>query len=129
MKTLFFCCSNQKLCAMRRFKVLFMAMLLLSAMSFGKPLHLQGKWNHILKSTSIKLPMDAFIEETDNKLVINFHADLGSVMVEVTNADGMVVYQEQVETGDVPTLVIPLIDTNEGTLRITDGINNVHGIF
>lgn len=73
--------------------------------------------------------MDAFIEETDNKLVINFHADLGSVMVEVTNADGMVVYQEQVETGDVPTLVIPLIDTNEGTLRITDGINNVHGIF
>lgn len=73
--------------------------------------------------------MKIYVDEVRNELIVNFHADLGSVMVEVTNADGMVVYQEQVETGDVPTLVIPLIDTNEGTLRITDGINNVYGEF
>ena len=73
--------------------------------------------------------MNILVDEVSNELIVNFHADLGSVMVEVTNVDGMVVYQEQVETGDVPTLVIPLIDTNEGTLRITDGLNYVYGEF
>lgn len=73
--------------------------------------------------------MKIYVDEVSNELIVNFHADLGSVMVEVTNAEGMVVYQEQVETGDVPTLVIPLVDTDEGTLRITDGLNYVYGEF
>ncbi len=72
--------------------------------------------------------MNVFIDETSDELIVNFHADLGSVTVEVTDADGMIVYQEQVETGDTPTLVIPL-NTEEGTLRITDGFNNVYGEF
>ena len=73
--------------------------------------------------------MDASIEEACNELIVNFHPDLGSVTVEVTDANGIVVYQQQVETGDMPTVVIPLMDAKAGMLRITDGYNYAYGIF
>ena len=115
---------------MKRFRFLLVAMLLCGiATCFGKPLHLKGKWDYIKKTISIELPMDASIEESSNELIVNFHADLGSVMVEVTDANGMVVYQQQVETGDMSTVVIPLMDMEAGMLRITDGSNYVYGEF
>lgn len=114
---------------MNLFKVLGLAIALAYVLPcFGEGKDDEGDWRH-KKTAPPRESMKIYVDEVRNELIVNFHADLGSVMVEVTNADGMVVYQEQVETGDVPTLVIPLIDTNEGTLRITDGINNVYGEF
>lgn len=115
---------------MKRFRFLLVAMFLFGIIvSFAKPVDLHGFWRPKKKSIPIELPMNASIEESSNELIVNFHADLGSVMVEVTDADGMVVYQQQVETGDMPTVVIPLMDAEAGMLRITDGSNYVYGEF
>lgn len=88
-----------------------------------------GKWERNRKCPPKELPVNIFIDEMSNELIVNFHADLGSVMVEVTDANRMVVYQQQVETGDMPTVVIPLMDAEAGMLRITDGSNYVYGEF
>lgn len=115
---------------MKDFKIVGMAIALTCVLPcFGDGKDDEGDWKHKKTAPPRESSVNVFVDEISNELIVNFHADLGSVMVEVTNADGMVVYQEQVETGDVPTLVIPLMDTDEGMLRITDGFNNMYGEF
>ena len=82
---------------MKRLKLLFVVVALLSVVPcFGKQIPLRGEWDKIKKSISIDLPMDVSIEEAGNELVVNFHEDLGSVSVTVSNLDGEIVYDEKV---------------------------------
>ena len=99
---------------------------------FGKKrIDFRGDWIHESKSISIELPMEAFIEETEESIMIDFHKNIGKVYVTITDKYGIILFEKEVQTSDTPSLVIPYDDKNinQGMIQITDGYNKVYGYF
>lgn len=105
--------------------------LLVAALSFPcfakKRINLEGNWSDRFRSISPKQPIEAWIEDNNKDLLLEFSANLGTVEVIVTNSAGEVVYKQSVEAQ--PLFIISLDnEVKEGDiLSITDGMSIVYG--
>lgn len=90
-------------------------------------INFEGNWSTVRKSVTPEIPIRGTIENTTGDLTLNFLADLGEVVVTVTDGNGSVVYQESVQTKELQNLVISVDIGLEGMIFITDGKNFVYG--
>lgn len=93
-----------------------------------EPLEFTGYWDTVRKSVTPEIPIQGTLEDTTGDLTLNFLADLGEVVVTVTDGKGSVVYQESVQTDVVQSLTISLGALTEGIVSVTDGENLVFRI-
>lgn len=103
-------------------------MLALSTPCFAKKeVKMDGKWNKRPKSITSELPIQAWLEDNNKDLLLEFSTNLGTVRVTVTNSEGEIVYEQSVVTQ--PSILISLDkEVKEGsTIVITDGDNLVYG--
>lgn len=107
--------------------------LLIAALSFPcfakKRIDFKGNWSDRFRSITPKQPIQAWIEDNNKDLLLEFSANLGTVEVTVTNSAGEVVYKQSVEAQ--PSVVISLEEeVKEGdVLSVTNGINIISGNF
>lgn len=107
-------------------------LLLIAAFSFPcfakKRIHLQGR-RIVTKSVIPKQPIQAWVEDNNKDLLLEFSADLGTVEVIVTNSAGEVVYKQSVEAQ--PSVVISLEEeVKEGdVLSIMDSESLLYGVI
>lgn len=105
--------------------------LLIAALSFPcfakKRINLEGNWKTVPKSIILNLPIQAWVEDNNKDLLLEFSSNLGTVEVTVTNSAGEVVYKQSVEAQ--PSMVISLEEKMEAgyTVTITDGRNLLTG--
>lgn len=105
-------------------------LLLIAAFSFPcfakKRIHLQGR-RIVTKSVIPKQPIQAWVEDNNKDLLLEFSANLGTVEVIVTNSAGKVVYKRSVEAQ--PSVVISLEEeVRDGyVLSVAGGENIVYG--
>lgn len=105
--------------------------LLVAALSFPcfakKRIDFKGNWSDRFRSITPKQLIQAWIEDNNKDLLLEFSANLGTVEVIVTNSAGEVVYKQSVEAQ--PSVVISLEEEMEAgyTVTITDGRNLVTG--
>lgn len=89
-----------------------------------------GRWNDRIKSIFPGLPIQAWVEDNNKDLLVEFSADLGTVEVTVMNRAGEVVYSQYVKAEAMSSTIISLEEeVTDGVLAITDGENLVHGNF
>lgn len=103
-------------------------MLALSIPCFAKKdVPLYGEWKGKIKSIIPELPIQAWLEDNNKDLLLEFSTNLGTVRVTVTNSEGEVVYEQSVVTQ--PSILISLKEEiKEGSsIVITDGDNLVYG--
>ncbi|MEI3118856.1 MAG: DUF3244 domain-containing protein [Parabacteroides johnsonii] len=104
--------------------------LLIAMLSFPcfakKRISLEGNWG-VTKSIISKQPIQAWLEDNNKGLLLEFSVNLGTVEVTITNLAGEVVYKLSVESK--PLVIISLDkEVKEGDiLSITDGMNIVYG--
>lgn len=107
-------------------------LLLIAAFSFPcfakKRIHLQGR-RIVTKSVIPKQPIQAWVEDNNKDLLLEFSANLGTVEVIVTNSAGEVVYKQFVEAQ--PSVVISLEEeVKEGdVLSIMDSESLLYGVI
>lgn len=105
-------------------------LLLIAVLSFPcfakKRINLEGKWD-VTKSVILKQPIQAWVEDNNKDLLLEFSTNLGTVKVTVTNSAGEVVYKQSVEAQ--PLVIISLEEEmKEGFIvSITDGSNLIYG--
>lgn len=92
-----------------------------------KKVKFKGNWHLSPKSIIPKLPIQAWLEDNNKDLLLEFSTNLGTVQVIVTNSAGEVVYNQSVVTK--PSIGISLNEeVKEGDIiSITDGINSIYG--
>lgn len=92
-----------------------------------KKVRLNGFWQKNIKTIIPTLPIQAWIEDNNKDLLLEFSSNLGTVEVIVTNSAGEVVYKQSIEAQ--PSMVISLEGEMEAgyTVTITDGRNLVTG--
>lgn len=113
-----------------KFVVIALACLMtVPAFAEEEPLEFTGYWDTVRKSVTPEIPIRGTIENTTGDLTLNFLADLGEVVVTVTDGNGSVVYQESVQTDVVNDLTISLVSLAAGTVSVTDGKNLVYGFI
>lgn len=106
-------------------------LLLIAVLSFPcfakKRIPLHGNIRKELKSVVSSFPIQAWLEDNNKDLLLEFSYNLGTVQVTVTNSAGAVVYDQSVVTK--PSVVISLDEEiKEGsTISITEGENLVYG--
>lgn len=104
--------------------------LLIAALSFPcfakKRITLEGNWD-VTKSIIPKQPIQAWVEDNNKDLLLEFSVNLGTVEVIVTNSAGKVVYKQFIEAK--PSIIISLEEemTAKSFILITDGINIISG--
>lgn len=88
-----------------------------------------GHWQKAERSVFDKLPIEAWVEDDNNELLLEFSKNLGTVQVTVTNSAGQTVYSQTVETGNTPTWIVTLGEVqNTGmVVSVSDGQNIVSG--
>ncbi|WP_302773386.1 DUF3244 domain-containing protein [Parabacteroides johnsonii] len=107
-------------------------LLLIAAFSFPcfakKRIHLQGR-RIVTKSVIPKQPIQAWVEDNNKDLLLEFSANLGTVEVIVTNSAGEVIYKQSVEAQ--PSVVISLEEeVKEGdVLSIMDSESLLYGVI
>ena len=117
---------------MKKLKFVVIALACLMAVpSFAErhKINFEGNWSTVRKSVTPEIPIRGTIENTTGDLTLNFLADLGEVVVTVTDGNGSVVYQESVQTDVVNDLTISLGSLTEGSVSVTDGENLVYGFI
>lgn len=131
MASSMFALDNFKVkCFMKTFRKIG-CLLLIAAFSFPcfakKRIVLEGKWYTTPKSIIPKQPIQAWVEDNNKDLLLEFSANLGTVEVIVTNSAGEVVYKQSVEAQ--PSVVISLEEEvgNEFILSIVKDQNMVYG--
>lgn len=106
-------------------------LLLIATFSFPcfakKRIYLKGKWDTAPKSIIPEQPIQAWIEDNNKDLLLEFFANLGTVEVIVTNLAGEVVYKQSVEAQ--PSVVISLDEEVKkgSTVIIKEGENLIYG--
>lgn len=105
-------------------------LLLVAAFSFPcfakEEIILRGEWEDRPRSIIPQLPIQAWIEENNKDLLLEFSVNLGFVEVIVTNSEGLVVYDQMIEAKT--SAVISLKEEVEGgTILVRKGKNNVYG--
>ena len=105
--------------------------LLIATLSFPcfakKRINLKGTWNTAPKSIIPKQTIQAWVEDNNRDLLLEFSTKLGTVEITVTNSIGEVMYKQSVEAK--PSIVISLEEeVRDGDLvLVTDGENVIYG--
>ena len=105
-------------------------MLALVIPGFAKePVRLVGKWEAKFKSIQHELLIQAWIEDDNKNLLLEFFHNIGIVHVTVKNAVGEDVYSLFVDTKSMSSAIISLEEEmKQGyLLTITDGENMKYG--
>lgn len=108
-------------------------LLLIAAFSFPcfakKRIHLKGQWGGQFRTIIPEQPIQAWVEDNNRDLLLEFSTNLGTVEITVTNSIGEVMYKQSVEAK--PSIVISLEEeVKEGdVLSVTNGINIISGNF
>lgn len=94
-----------------------------------KKIDLDGEWGHKIKSIFSELPVQAWVEDSNKDLLLEFSVDLGMVKVTVTNQAGEVVYNQFVKANVMSTMLISLDEKvrNGYALAITNSENCICG--
>lgn len=123
--------NNKNELDMKKRTILCVAMIaLLSLPCFAKrPIKLDGRWMKEERSAIPVLPIQAWVEDDNKSLLLEFSGNLGTVLVTVTNDSGEVVYNQAIQTGLMFSSIICLQDElDKGfVISITDGQNKVYG--
>lgn len=117
---------------MKRMKFLVIALACLMVVpAFAKrhEINFEGNWSTVRKSVIPEIPIQGTLEDTTGDLTLDFLADLGEVVVTVTDGNGAIVYQKSVQTDALQNLTISLGSLTEGTISVTDGENLVYSII
>ena len=106
-------------------------LLLIAAFSFPcfakKRIHLKGKWSDRFRTIISEQSIQAWVEDNNKDLLLEFSANLGTVEVTITNSVGEVVYKQSVEAQ--PSVVISLEEEmrDGDVVLVTDGENVIYG--
>ena len=106
-------------------------LLLIAAFSFPcfakKRIHLKGKWSDRFRTIISEQPIQAWVEDNNKDLLLEFSTNLGTVEVTITNSVGEVVYKQSVEAR--PSVVISLEEEmrDGDVVLVTDGENVIYG--
>lgn len=93
-------------------------------------IHFNGHWHRIERSLINDLPIKAWVEDSNEHLILFFKDNLGDVCVTVSGPSGPILYDQVIHTNEFASLTIPVKDMEgECTLSITDGKNNIFGQF
>lgn len=108
-------------------------LLLMTVLAFPcfakKTVDFRGDWKKQSKSITDKLPIQAWVEDNNKDLLLEFSSYLGTVEVTVTDRSGEVIYQQSVET-DAPIVISLDREVQAGdVLSVTDGSNLVYGVI
>lgn len=92
--------------------------------------HLGGRWDKVQRSLINDLPIQAWVEDGNEHLILFFKDNLGDVCVTVFDSSGTIMYDQVIHTNEFASVTIPVKDMEgECTLSITDGKNNIFGQF
>lgn len=106
-------------------------LLLIAAFSFPcfakKRIYLKGKWSDRFRTIISEQSIQAWVEDNNKDLLLEFSANLGTVEVTITNSVGEVVYKQSVEAQ--PSVVISLEEEmrDGDVVLVTDGENVIYG--
>ena len=89
-------------------------LLLIAAFSFPcfakKRIHLKGKWSDRFRTIISEQSIQAWVEDNNKDLLLEFSANLGTVEVTITNSVGEVVYKQSVHLNlSINYLRIPIV--------------------
>ncbi|WP_222940355.1 DUF3244 domain-containing protein [Parabacteroides acidifaciens] len=104
--------------------------LLVTLPSFAKKkVPLSGVWREQYKSIIVKLPIQVWVEDNNDSLLLEFSSYIGTVEVIVTNSTGNVIYKQSVDTNSTSSTIIALNEkVKQGdVIYITDGNNIASG--
>ena len=89
----------------------------------------KGQWSNKSKSLTPIHPLQAWIEDDNRSLSLEFHSNIGIVIISVTNSNGDTIYSQVVNTESTPAIFISLPrDIEQGdVLSVKDDFNNIYG--
>ena len=103
---------------------------LLSLPCFAKkPIILEGFWVNRGKSAIPTLPIQAWVEDDNRTLLLEFSGNLGTILVTITDETGKVVYNEMIRTAQtLPTIISLNEEMKEGyVLSVSNRDNKIVG--
>lgn len=116
---------------MNRCKLLMVALAMMIALPCfaKKKVKLEGTWQRLHRSAFEKFPVEAWVEDDNKELLLEFSKNLGTVQVTVTNSTGQVVYSQTVDTDNISSWVVTLNEVqNTGmVVSVSNGENVVCG--
>lgn len=94
-----------------------------------KKVPLSGQWGKSFRSNLPQYPIQAWIEDNNKDLLLEFSSNLGSIEVIVTNFTGNVIHKQSIDTKATSFTTISLNkDVREDDIiYITDGNNIIYG--
>lgn len=86
---------------------------------------LVGKWQRIQPTVFEEYPIEAWVEDENRELLMEFSGNLGTVQ----GNKGQIVYSETVDAHDGLSLIIPLsgMQGDNAVLSISDKVNLISG--
>lgn len=115
---------------MRRNKVLSVVLVLFFTLPCfaNKSIAFKGHWNADIKSLNPQLPVQAWVEDNNKDLLLEFSHNIGVICVTITNSMGEKFYSQSVDTKSISSVVISVEEIRRGDiLSITGGNNVVYG--
>lgn len=96
----------------------------------NKAIEFHGAWSKRSKAIVYNPPIQAWIENSNEELSLFFDNDLGTIYVTIKDSLGTIIYNQDVNTKEISSFVIPLNDIKgDYILSITDGNNQIYGQF
>lgn len=94
-----------------------------------KSIAFKGYWNTKVKSINPQFPIQAWIEDNNKRLLLEFSNNIGVVYVTITNSLGEGFYSKSVDTKSMTSVIISLEEEmmQGDMLTITDGNNKIYG--
>ena len=114
-----------------RFLVTIIFLIMFTVSVYSKQyVHLGGRWDKVQRSLINDLPIQAWVEDGNEPLILFFKDNLGDVCVTVSDSSGTILYDQVIHTNEFASIMIPVEDMEgECMLSITDGKNNIFGQF
>ena len=112
--------------------VLLVACLSISLSSFAKKcIKLKGRLNPTGKSIILKHPVEAWLDDNNKDLSLQFYRSFGVVNITVKTTSGKIVYEKYIDTSDMTSYNTALNNIPEGEyiLSITNGSDILYGEF
>lgn len=95
-----------------------------------KDIKFVSQWKKNERHILYNLPIQAWIEDSNEEISLFFDNDLGTIYVTIKDSLGTIIYNQDVNTKEISSFVIPLNDIKgDYILSITDGNNQIYGQF
>ncbi|MDD4589334.1 MAG: DUF3244 domain-containing protein [Parabacteroides sp.] len=95
-----------------------------------KKIDIEAKWGSpSTRSISDNPPIQAWIEDNNKDILLNFSSFLGEINIYVTNGNGEIIYSQKIIATENSSFLINLYKTidYEDTLTITNGSYTMYG--